>query len=334
MTLNSVAIGGGSKNEITLFEEHESVEDLLYEFLKGRTKLTEVAYRRDLRDFFAFTQSHFGLPRLVDSKLRFEEIRRVHIVKYKNWLEANNSARRKPFAPNSVNRKISTISSFFQFLVRREVINQNPVDLCIRPKRIVIDETQAFSDREMKNLFDLVIAEAPPLHKAVILLLFTSGIRQAELRNIRLSDFSNSEGMRLLRYIRKGQKMNKIPVHPTAGHYIDEYIEWMERIGRKVKESDFLFQPTKNTYDGETKKKLSHTAVGYIVKKWARKVNSEKRITPHSARATFISSLIDNGEDIYYISQLVNHADVRTTQRYNKRKRSFRRNPVFNLNFF
>ena len=95
----------------------------------------------------------------------------------------------------------------------------------------------------------------------------------------------------------------------------------MERIGRSVAEAEYLFQPTKNTYDGEVKKKLSHTAVGYIVKKWAKKINPSKRITPHSARATFISSLIDNGEDIYYVSQLVNHADVRTTQRYNKRQR-------------
>ncbi|MBT4760758.1 MAG: tyrosine-type recombinase/integrase [Bdellovibrionaceae bacterium] len=74
--------------------------------------------------------------------------------------------------------------------------------------------------------------------------------------------------------------------------------------------------------------------MGYVVGKWAKKVCKEKRITPHSARATLISSLIENGEDIYYVSQLVNHADIRTTQRYNKRKRNFRRNPIFNLNFF
>jgi len=71
-----------------------------------------------------------------------------------------------------------------------------------------------------------------------------------------------------------------------------------------------------------------------IVGKWAKQINKKKRITPHSARATFISSLIENGEDIYYISQLVNHSDVRTTQRNNKCKRNHRRNPMFNLNFF
>tara|TARA_Y100000296_G_scaffold80171_1_gene105199 strand:+ start:2729 stop:3289 length:561 start_codon:yes stop_codon:yes gene_type:complete len=186
----------------------------------------------------------------------------------------------------------------------------------------------------MKNLFDLVIAETPSLHRAIILLLFTTGMRQAELRNIRLCDLSLREGIRFLNYMGKGQKMNQVPIHPTASHYLDKYIEWMKSVGRKIEEHDYVFQPTKNSYNGFIKKKLSHTELGYIVGKWAKKINSDKRITPHSARATFISSLIDNGEDIYYVSQLVNHADVRTTQRYNKRSRNYRKNPVFNLNFF
>jgi len=323
-----------ASTEISLYFEHESVEDLLYEFLRDRTSLTEQAYRRDLRDFFSFTTKNFTLPRLVENKMRFDEIQRVHIVKYKKFLESTNSLRGKPFAPNSINRKLSSVSSFFQFLLQRDVVNKNPAELCLRPKRMVIEETHAFTDREMKNLFDLVIEEAPPLHRAVILLLFTTGMRQAELRNVKLSDFKMNEGINFLKYIGKCQKMNEIPIHPTTAHYIHEYLTWMKKVDRNVDKSDFLFQPTKNSYNGEIKKKLSHTAVGYIVRKWAKKINSNKRITPHSARATFISSLIDNGEDIYYVSQLVNHADVRTTQRYDKRKRNFRKNPIFSLNFF
>jgi len=150
-------------------------------------------------------------------------------------------------------------------------------------------------------------------------------MRQSELRNLKLSNFKTQEGIRLLNYMGRRQKIDQIPIHPTTAHYVDEYVSWMEGIGRKIQENDFLFQPTKNSHSGKTKKKLSHTALGYIVGKWAKQVNKEKRITPYSARATFISSLIENGEDIYYISQLVNHADVRTTQRYNKRKRTHRK---------
>jgi len=271
--------------QITTYLQNEEVEDLLYEFLRDRTPLTEKAYREDLKRFFAFTNKHFGLPRIDGNKFRFDEIKRVHIVKYKNFLESHNSARGKPYAPNSIHRRISAISSFYHFLAQRDIVGKNPAALCVRPKRIVIHETQAFSDREMKNLFDLVIAEAHPLHKAIILTLFTSGIRNAEIRNLKLSNFKIREGMRFLKYMGKGQKVNEIPVHPTASHHIDEYVAWMEKKGRKIEPDDYLFQPTKNSLDGTLKKKLSHTAIGYIVGKWAKKINPEKRITPHSGRA-------------------------------------------------
>ncbi|OUR96706.1 hypothetical protein A9Q84_10205 [Halobacteriovorax marinus] len=321
-------------NEVSLCIEHESVEDLLYEFLRERTPLTEKAYRRDLKSFFSFTADRFSLPRFLNKKMRFEEVKRVHIVKYKKYLETTNSLRGRPFAPNTINRKISSVSSFFQFLVQREIINRNPAELCVRPKRMVVEETQAFTDREMKNLFELVIDEAPVLHQAVILILFTTGMRQAELRNIKLCNFKSIEGINFLTYVGKGQKVNEIPIHPTAAYYINEYLNWMRSIGRNVEQYDYLLQPTRNSHNGGVNKKLSHTAISYIVKKWSRRINKHKRITPHSARATFISSLIGNGEDIYYVSQLVNHADVRTTQRYDKRKRNFRNNPIFSLNFF
>lgn len=322
-------------SQLTLFTATEdSVEDLIYEFLKDRGASTERAYHRDLKHFFNFTGAQFGLPKVEDNKMRFEAIRRVHIIKYKKYLEVTPSCRKKPFAPNTINRKLSAVSSFFQFLLQREIIEKNPAEFCKRPSRMVMNETQAFSDREMKTLFDLIIEEAPPLHKASILLLFTTGMRQAELRSLKLSSFETIEGIRFMSYVGKGQKMNRVPIHPTTAHYLDEYQKWMAMIGRPIKDDDHFFQPTKNSHGGKLAKKLSHTALGYIVKKWARRVNKEKRITPHSARATFISSLIENGEDIYYVSQLVNHADVRTTQRYNKRKRTHRRNPIFNLNFF
>jgi site-specific recombinase XerD len=322
-------------SQLSLFvKQGESVEDLLYEFLRGKTPLTERSYKIDLKHFFNFTTEMFGVPKLESNGCFFRDVKRVHVVKYKKYLDTSNSKRGVPYAPNTIGRKISAISSFFQFLLRREIIDKNPAEFCIRPRKEVLHETQAFTDREMKNFFDLVISEASPLHKAVILVLFTTGMRQAELRGLKLKDMLVLEGIKLLTYMGKGSKINQIPLHPTAAHYLDEYLSWMKTKGREVELDDFIFQPTKNSFNGVFKKRLSHTAVGYIVKKWAIKITKEKRITPHSARATFISSLIDNGEDIYYVSQLVNHADVRTTQKYNKRSRNFRRNPIFNLNFF
>lgn len=89
------------RNQLALFSGGEAVEDLLYEFLKNRSLLTERAYRRDLKAFFEFTATQFALPRLVRNKLRFDEIRRVHIVKYKKYLDEHVSNRKRAYAPNT-----------------------------------------------------------------------------------------------------------------------------------------------------------------------------------------------------------------------------------------
>jgi integrase/recombinase XerD len=312
----------------------ETVVDLLYEFIRGRPKTTGRSYKRDLQEFFAFTNKHFGIPRVDGSRVHFGDVRRVHVVKYHNFLEETVTKLGRPLAPNSINRKISSVSSFYQFLLQRDVVDKNPVEFCKRPKRINVRDTEAFNDTEMKEFFRLIIRKAPPLHKAALLLLFTTGMRNHELRKIKLADFENREGIKVLRYIGKGQKVNHVPVHPVAGYHLGQYMDWMASKGRPIGPSDFLFQASKQSSNVSTGHQLSHTALGYIVKKWARQVNLAKRITPHSARATFISSLLESGEDIYSVAQAVNHADVRTTARYDKRKQNFNKSPVFGLKFF
>lgn len=99
--INNIADSG----ELTLFTASEdSVEDLIYELLKDRGASTERAYHRDLKHFFNFTGAQFGLPKVEGNRMRFETIRRFHIIKYKKYLEVTPSCRKKPFAPNTINR--------------------------------------------------------------------------------------------------------------------------------------------------------------------------------------------------------------------------------------
>ena len=324
-----------NKNSLmTYSKEQDTTEDLLYEFLKDRTPMTARSYRQDLKSFFEFTRKFFNLPHVEGDRAHFEDIRRVHIVKFKNYLESTPSKLGKPYAPLSINRKLSSVSSFYQFLLQREIIDKNPAEFCIRPKRIVIRETEAFNEKEMRQFFELVMRRANPLHKSILLLLFTTGMRNNEARSIKLNDFELRDGVKVLRYVGKGQKINVVPIHPATSHALGHYVEWMKKQGRQITSDDYFFQASKITSKETEKNKLSHTALGYIVKKWAQKINMSKRITPHSARASFISCLLESGEDIYTVAKCVNHADVRTTARYDKRKQNFHKSPVFNLNFF
>ncbi len=119
---------GKTDQIITSYTQTEPVEDLLYEFLRDRTPTTAASYRDDLKPFFDFTSKYFQIPRAEGNGVHFEDIKRVHIVKYKNFLESEPNHRGKPYAPNSVNRKISSISAFYQFLLRRELIDKNPAE--------------------------------------------------------------------------------------------------------------------------------------------------------------------------------------------------------------
>ncbi len=111
--------------QLTLFTtKNDSVEDLIYEFLKDRSAATERAYKRDLKHFFNFTGTNFGLPRIDGSRMVFEEVRRVHIIKYKKYLEATPSCRKKPFAPNTINRKLSAVSNFSNFFFNEKSLKK------------------------------------------------------------------------------------------------------------------------------------------------------------------------------------------------------------------
>lgn len=329
----------------------EEVEDLIYEFIKNHRPSTARSYREDLKFFFNFTQAQFGLPKLEDSTIDFSTIKSVHAVKYKNFLEETPCRTGRPLSPNSVNRRLSSAASFFQFLLRRELIPKNPLQFCTRPKRICVRPTEAMDDREMRDLFRLVLKKAPPMHACVIILLFTSGMRNAEVRNIRIKDFKDDQGVRTLSYIGKGEKASEIAIHSATAYYIDEYLKWRVEQGQALQPDDYLFQSSRSgsrakssdvarnherpTDEGNPRnKKLSATALGYIVKKWASLICPNKRLSPHSARASFISSLLENGADLYETAQAVSHSDCRVTQRYDKRKRNFRKSPTLTMNLF
>lgn len=298
-----------SGKELATFSNEENVDDLLYEFLQDRSPTTARSYRADIKEFFKFTNRFFQVPRVDPNRhVHFEDVKRVHAVKYKNFLENYKTKLGQPYAPNSINRKISSSASFFKFLQQREVIDKNPFDFVKRVERINIRDTECFNDEETKAFFKLVIRRAPELHRAAILFLFTSGIRNHELRKIKLKDFENRNGVKVFHYVGKGKKQNTMPVHPVAGYHIGKYLEHMEKIGRPIGPNDYLFQASKASDPTQRNQMLSHSALGYIVKKWARRINMKKRITPHSARAGVITSLLEQGEDIYAVAQMIGHS--------------------------
>ena len=112
------------------------------------------------------------------------------------------------------------------------------------------------------------------------------------------------------------------------------YLDYLKTNGEELHQEDWVFRPSKNPLDPtHIIKPLNPKSVDYIIKSWCKKAGIDQRISPHSARASYIGSALESGMDLYKISRDVGHASVKTTEEYNKRRQKFSDSPVFGLGF-
>ena len=298
---------------------------LEYEFFNNfESPHTRKSYRADITQFFDFLKENFN------DVTGYTAIERVHVVAFRNWLTDND------LAPKTINRKLAANSSFFDFLIEKNLIHFNPCSSIKRPRQEVLQPTNDLSDLQIENLFALIDGLTGPglLHKAVIYTLFTTGIRKAELINLRRKNFFTKDSHYLIEVRAKGGKQLTKVVHPQCAEIILEYLAYIESLGEKVHPEDWIFRPSKNPLEPENIiKPLNPKSVDYIIKTWCKKAGIHHRISPHSARASYIGSALDAGIDLYKISKDVGHASVKTTEEYNKRRQKLDESPVFGLGF-
>ncbi len=312
--------------QVQIKEDKKSFNAKLeYEFFNNfESPHTRKSYRSDIAQFFEFLSGHF---KEVSS---YDKVERVHMVAFRNWLTDNE------LAPKTINRKIAANSSFFDFLIEKGITHLNPCSSIKRPRQEVMKPTNDLSDDEISSLFSLLDDQKGPglLHKAVIYTLFTTGIRKAELINLRRKHFFTRDAHYLIEVKAKGGKMLTKVVHPKCAEVIMEYMSYLESQGEKIHPEDWIFRPSKNPLDpAHIIKPLNPKSVDYIIKSWCKKAGINHRISPHSARASYIGSALDSGIDLYKISKDVGHASVKTTEEYNKRRQSHNDSPVFGLGF-
>lgn len=321
-----------SESEVVRFQnDHNNYDSQLeFEFYENFNSVhTRLAYRRDLKQFFNFLAQSY--PQIKHPK----HIEKAHVIAFRNTLTALDLNNRPICTPKTVIRKLAAISSYGAFLVEKRIIHTNPAEYVARPSDVITNETNDLPDEQVKALINSVdeSSVSGPMHKAVLLLLFSTGIRKGELINLKLQDYTEQQGIKVIKFIGKRGKVNKIPLHPTAAYFLEKYISYMNLKGILLKPCSYLFQSCKFRNGNFHNKKLQPTSVDYIIKHYSKKIGIKERISPHSARATLIGSLLAQGCDLYKVSQLVNHSNVKTTQNYDKRKKSLTDSPVFKLKY-
>lgn len=276
------------------------MEKLLEEFMqylsveKGLARNTLESYRRDIRSCLNFLQQ--------EKKNSIQEIDRALVVKYLSLLKEKGKA------TATISRNIASLRSFFSFLVQENVITDNP-SLQIETPRIEKKLPRVLTSKEVDRLLsqprnDNVIGLRD---KAMLELLYASGIRVSELVSLNISDFNPEVGF--LRCTGKGMHERIVPIGSMAIQNVQEYLQRCRPrlIKKDVERSLFVNQHGK---------RLTRQGFWKILKKYASKSKINGVITPHTLRHSFATHLLENGADLRSVQEMLGHSDISTTQIY------------------
>jgi integrase/recombinase XerD len=304
-------------------------EQLQYEFFQNFTSVHTIkSYKSDIKQFFNFVKQ------VTQNLSGFDSIEKIHVIAYRNWLD------QKEYAPKTINRKLSSVSSYMDFLVEKNLMQFNPSSAIKRPKQEVIKPTLDLTDEDIVKVLEAVPIDSPsgPMHRAVLYILFTTGIRKSELIYLKRKDLFTIGDHQVIQVKAKGGKILTKALHPRCVEILEDYINWMATEGRTLETEDWFFQPTKNPAvksftEEDLNKPLRPSSIDYILKLYCQKAGVSGRYSPHSARASYIGSALEAGQEIWKVSRDVGHSSVKTTEIYNKRRQKLEDSPAYNLGF-
>jgi len=289
---------------------------------------TRRAYKVDVAEFITFTN-------LKDhSALR--TVARAHVIAWRKNMESRS------LAPTSIRRKLSALSSLFDYLCERNAVLGNPVDGVKRPASNNNEgSTPALGDAQVRRLLE---APAPDTLKgvrdrAILATLLYHGIRREELCLLRLRDVQSRQGVMHFRVKGKRDKIRFVPVHPMVLRLIGEYLEMGKHGGAVSHESldSPLFRPVANNRTGTLDRHLDPGSIYQnIVMKYAKATGISGEaigVCVHSMRATAATNALSNEADIAKVQEWLGHANVSTTRLYDRRKTRPEDSPTFHVKY-
>ncbi|MCJ7458525.1 MAG: tyrosine recombinase XerC [candidate division Zixibacteria bacterium] len=282
-----------SGSEYAEEELKSSIQDYLsyIQSEKNYSVHTFDAYKKDLFSFSDFLKSK------QKEKITPDSIRRKDIKNYLIYLS------QKGFDPASIQRKLSTLRSFFKYLQRKLKVKTNPASSLEAPKRKK-RLPRALSWPQVKSLLEpsLYQKEKEGLRdRAILELLYNTGLRLAEISSLKRGDIDFQAGE--IKVLGKGNKERIVPIGANAAKILTGYLD------SKNSKDDFIFS---NKY-GE---KLGRRGIARVVKKIGAKVIEEKKFSPHVLRHSFATHLLDEGANLLAVKEMLGHKKLSTTQIY------------------
>ena len=205
-------------------------------------------------------------------------------------------------------RLLSSIHSFYRFLLYHHYIEQDPSELLEMP-RVEKKLPEVLSLEEIDAMTACIDMSKPEGHRnrAIIEMLYGSGLRVSELTDLRLSNIYRQEGY--MRILGKGSKQRLVPISPVADEQLGYWLQDRYALDIKPEAVDIVFL---NHYG----RQLTRAMIFTIVKRLAQAAGITKTISPHTLRHSFATHLLQNGADLRIIQQLLGHESIVTTEIY------------------
>ena len=277
--------------QIDSFIDHLWLED-------GLAKNTLESYRADLSQFNAWLSLHHKTDLLEADQA---DIQRYLAVKFPHS------------KPRSISRLIASMRRFYRYALRENLISTDPT-LQIESPKLPRSLPKSLNEQEVEDLLNApnVLDSIGLRDRAMLELLYASGLRVSELVTVKVNEVSTQDGV--VRVTGKGSKTRLVPMGQVAADWIDQYLK---NARPKILASqisagqmtDALFATTRGGA-------MTRQAFWYLIKRYAIIAGINKHMSPHVLRHAFATHLLNHGADLRVVQMLLGHADISTTQIY------------------
>jgi len=260
---------------------------------EGLARNTLDSYRQDLNHFAVWLEKEAGKDLLQAEKL---DIQRYLAFKFPTS------------KPRSVSRLIASLRRLYRFSLRENRISLDPT-LQIESPKLPRSLPKSLSEHDVESLLNTPNINDPIglRDRAMLEILYASGLRVSELVGLKVTEVSLSEGV--VRVTGKGSKTRLVPMGEVAVDWISRYLNEARTVILENKLSDSLFVTQRG--GGMTRQ-----AFWYLIKRYALGAGIHKPMSPHVLRHAFATHLLNHGADLRVVQMLLGHSDISTTQIY------------------
>ncbi len=262
-------------------------------FEKRYSQHTIISYQNDLEQFLSFVITEFDGPGIAE----------INAAIVRSWLA--HLKQEEDLTAKSINRKISTLKSFYKFLMREGIVETTPMSIISAPK--ISKRLPVYvEEKDIQTLFDYVEFSDDwkgRTEKLVLQLFYNTGMRVSELVNLKISQIDNAYNH--IKVLGKGNKERIIPVNKELIANLQDYIKHKPGDGN-----------TGQVFVNEKGKPLYARQVYNMVKKNLSLVTTVNKKSPHILRHSFATHLTSNGADLNAVKELLGHSSLAATQVY------------------